>query len=134
MSIYSSYCSSIYSHTPSMIKTPMQSTTTIIENDSLDTLDNSKHEKKFADDVTKALNELLLNNAQSVHNSEDEFCVVSGLNDSLTSTKSQNVLETFESLDSYRKFETFDNVTILTNENLEKLNFKFERYSKPKID
>jgi hypothetical protein len=114
-----------------MIKTPMQSTTTIIE-DEKDLLDNSKHEKKFADDVTKALNELLLSNAQSVHNSEDEFCVVSGLNDSITSTKSEIILETFDS--DYRKFETFGSFNlILSNENLEKLNFKFERYTKPKI-
>lgn len=131
MSTFSSYCSSIYSHTPTMIKTPMQSTTTIIEEN--DSLDNSKHEKKFAEDVTKALNDLLLSNAQTSHNSENEFCVVSGLNDSISSNKSEIVLETFE-CDDYRKFETFGSFTLLSNENLEKINFKFERYTKPKID
>jgi len=102
-----------------MIKTPMQSNTSSMnmENSSLN---NSKDQKKFAEDVSKALKDLLETNAQNKH-TDDEFCIVSSLNDSNVSADDDS-----QNNDDFKNFTSF--------KNLERFNFKFEKYTKPKID
>jgi hypothetical protein len=100
MSAISSYCSSILSHTPNMIKTPNQSTTTTTTE-----LDNSKKEKEFLQEVTKALQNLLDENAHTSH-----FC------DTLI-----------------KDCDFFNLCNELSNDSSEEV-IKFECYRKPKID